>query len=211
MFKNDGKGNFTDVTAKAGALGTAKFWATSAAWGDVDNDGHLDIVAGCLKGCNRFFRNKGDGTFEDATEAIGLNQKIFNTQAVSLVDLQNRGVLDFVFNNEGQESVVLLGSGALAGKRVPLSLHVASKAGIIGSRIDLFDMQGKLLGMRQISGGDGRGGQHAPIARFTLAPGQYRVSVRLSSGTVLTKNITLGNDPMRSRIDEAARAAPGTE
>ena len=49
--------------------------ATSAAWGDVDNDGHLDLVVGCLRGPNRFFRNKGDGTFEDATEAIGLNQQ----------------------------------------------------------------------------------------------------------------------------------------
>ena len=109
LFKNDGKGRFTDVTAKSGDLAKFTGWATSAAWGDVDNDGHLDLVVGCLKGPNRYFRNKGDGTFEDATEAIGLHQKIFNTQAVSLVDLQNRGVLDFIFNNEGQDSVVLLG------------------------------------------------------------------------------------------------------
>jgi hypothetical protein len=31
--------------------------------------------------------------------------------------------------------------------------------------------------------------------------------VRLSSGTVLTKNITLGDSPMRSRIDEGEKAA----
>ncbi len=210
LFKNDGKGTFTDVTVQAGLAG-AKFWATSAAWGDVDNDGHLDFVVGCLKGCNRYFRNKGDGTFEDATLSLGLEQRIFNTQAVALVDLQNRGVLDFVFNNEGQESVVLLANPATAGKRVPLTLQVAGKAGLIGSRIDLLDMQGKLLGRRDISGGDGRGGQQTPLARFTLAPGQYRVNVRLSSGLVLTKNITLGTDPLRSRIEEEPKTAPGTE
>jgi hypothetical protein len=204
LFKNDGKGRFTDVTAKTGDLAKANFWATSAAWGDVDNDGHLDLVVGCLKGCNRYYRNKGDGTFEDATEAIGLNQKIFNTQAVSLVDLQNRGVLDFIFNNEGQDSVVLLANPTQAGKRVPLTLTIGGKEGITGSLVELLDMQGKRLGTRHICGGCGRGGQQAAIARFTLEPGQYRINVRLSSGTVLTKNITLGNDPLRSRIDEAA-------
>ena len=51
-----------------------------------------------------------------ATEALGLNQRIFNTQALCLVDLNRDGVLDMVFNNEGQESAVLLGNPALAKK-----------------------------------------------------------------------------------------------
>ncbi|HZZ77085.1 MAG TPA: VCBS repeat-containing protein, partial [Gemmataceae bacterium] len=212
LFKNDGKGRFTDVTAKAGDLAKFSGWATSAAWGDVDNDGHLDLVVGCLKGSNRYYRNKGDGTFEDATEAIGLNQKIFNTQAVSLVDLQNRGVLDFIFNNEGQDSVVLLGNPTQSGKRVPLTLTIAGKDGLTGSHVELLDKAGKRVASTYICGGSGRGGQQAPTARFTLDPGQYRVNVRLSSGALLTKDITLGADAMRSRIDESAKAvAAGTE
>ena len=209
LFKNDGKGKYIDVTAKAG-LDKATYWATSAAVGDIDNDGYLDIVVGCIKGPNRYFRNKGDGTFEDATEAIGLSQKIFNTQAVSLVDLKNRGVLDMIFNNEGQDSVVLIANPEVTGKRVPLTLQIASKTGIVGSRIELHDMAGKLIGTRFICGGAGRGGQQAALARFTLEPGQYRASVRLSSGAVLTKSITLGSDPMRSRIEDETKAA-GTE
>jgi hypothetical protein len=209
LFKNDGKGKFSDATAKA-ELDKANFWASSVAVGDVDNDGHLDLVVGCIKGANRFFRNKGDGTFEDASEAIGLTQKIFNTQAVSLVDLKNRGVLDMIFNNEGQDSVVLLANPETAGKRVPLTLDIASKAGVIGCRVELHDKDNKLVGTRDICGGAGRGGQQPALARFTLEPGQYRASVRLSSGQVLTKAITLGNDAMRSRVDADAKAA-GTE
>ena len=114
------------MTEKAG-LASVTGQVTCGAWGDVDNDGHLDLVLGCLRGPNRFFRNKGDGTFEDATEALGLDQRIFNTQAVCLVDLNNDGVLDMVFNNEGQESCVLLGNPDMVAKRTPVSLQFAAK------------------------------------------------------------------------------------
>jgi hypothetical protein len=107
LFRNDGKFRFTDVTAKAG-LASFRGCATCAAWGDVDRDGHLDLIVGCLRGPNRFFRNRGDGTFEDASAKLGLHRRVFNTQAVCLADLNGDGVLDMVFNNEGQDPVVLL-------------------------------------------------------------------------------------------------------
>jgi hypothetical protein len=116
LFRNDGTGHFTDVTAKAGDLAKFNGCSTCAAWGDFDNDGRLDLVVGCLKGPNHLFRNRGDGTFEDVSEAAGLNQRVFNTQAVCLVDLNRDRVLDVVFNNEGQESAVLLGNPEFAKK-----------------------------------------------------------------------------------------------
>lgn len=202
LFRNDGKGKFSDVTANAGDLTRLNAWATSAAWGDFDNDGNLDLIVGCLKGCNRYFRNKGDGTFEDGTEKIGLQQRIFNTQAVSLIDLNSDGHLDMIFNNEGQDAVVMLGSNALAGKRIPFTLNVAGKDGVIGSRVQVMTKDGKHVATRDISGGDGRGGQQSPQARFTLEPGSYRVQVRYSTGVVRAKDITVGESPLRSLIDE---------
>jgi hypothetical protein len=201
LLRGDGSGRFTDVTAQSGAPGQFRGWATSAAWGDLDNDGHLDLVVGCLRGPNRFFRNRGDGTFEDASESLGLTQRIFNTQAVALVDLNNDGFLDVVFNNEGQDSVVLIGDNATAGKRTPLAVTVAPQPGLIGSRIEVLDQAGKLRGRQLLSGGDGRGGQTAPVARFTLEPGTYRVDVRLSTGQVKTRDVTLKTSPLRTRIE----------
>jgi hypothetical protein len=201
LFKNDGKGRFTDVTAKAG-LDKFKGHATCAAWGDVDNDGHLDLVIGCMRSSNRFFRNKGDGTFEDQSEAIGLDQKVFNTQAVCLVDVNGDGVLDMVFNNEGQDSCVLLGNPEKVAKRTPVIVNVAGKTGVTGSRVKVTDMGGKVLASHQVSGGDGRGGQAAPTARFALDPGTYRVEVQYSNGVRRAKDITVAQTVFRGVVDD---------
>ncbi len=51
-------------------------------------------------------------------EEIGLTQRVFNTRAICVVDLNGDKVNDVVFNNEGQESAVLLGSPKRAVKKV---------------------------------------------------------------------------------------------
>jgi hypothetical protein len=50
LFRNDGTGRFTDVTAQAGDLAKLLGTATCAACGDIAHDGRLDLVAGCLRG-----------------------------------------------------------------------------------------------------------------------------------------------------------------
>jgi hypothetical protein len=201
LFRNDGKMKFTDVTREAG-LYPFRGRPACAAWGDVDNDGRLDLVVGCLRGPNRFLRNRGDGTFEDATEKVGLHQKVFNTQAVGLVDLNGDGVLDMVFNNEGQDACVLLGNPEAAAKRTPVTLQLQAPAGVTGSRVLLRDYGGKLLGSHHVSGGDGRGGQAAPAARFALVPGKYRVEVQFSTGERRGREIVVAGGHVKGVLDE---------
>lgn len=203
LYKGDGAGRFTDVTATSGDLAKISTWVTSAAWGDVDNDGQLDLIVGCFKGSNRFFRNKGNGVFEDATEKLGLDQRIFNTQAVACVDINNDGQLDFVFNNEGQDSAILLGSGVLSStKRMPLTLRVQGKTGTVGSQVRVLDKGGKLLARQELSGGDSRGGQQPPFLRFALEPGAYQVQLRLTDGTIRSREFTVGDSPVRGTVGD---------
>jgi hypothetical protein len=69
LFRNDGTGRFTNVTAVAGL--NVELQGMSAAAGDFDNDGLTDLYVTCV-GTNHLFRNRGNGRFEDVTEVAGV-------------------------------------------------------------------------------------------------------------------------------------------
>ncbi len=102
LFRNDGNGVFTDVTAQAGLTGTG--FDIGVAVADYDNDGKPDIFVAGVHG-NKLYHNRGDGTFEDVTKKAGLdkwNDPEFGplwSVAAAWVDVNNDGLLDlFVVN-----------------------------------------------------------------------------------------------------------------
>jgi len=118
LFKNDGKGKFTDITGQRGDLAKPIDNATCLLWADFYNQGRVDLFVGVLKGPNRFLKNNGDGKFTDASDEIGLTQKVFNTRAIAVVDLNGDKIPDMVLNNEGQESSVLISDPKRLAKKV---------------------------------------------------------------------------------------------
>jgi enediyne biosynthesis protein E4 len=102
LFRNDGKGLYTDVTDAAGVAGTG--YDIGVAVGDYDNDGHPDMfVAGVYK--DTLYRNNGDGTFTDVTVKAGLdhsNDPEFGplwSVTAAWVDVNNDGLLDLFIVN----------------------------------------------------------------------------------------------------------------
>jgi len=102
LFRNDGKGVFTDVTKEAGLTGSG--YDMAVAVGDYDNDGYPDLFVGGLHG-NTLYHNNGDGTFTDVTAKAGLDKSVdpkygpLWTTAAVWVDVNNDGLLDlFVVN-----------------------------------------------------------------------------------------------------------------
>lgn len=102
VWKNDGAG-FTDVAAQIGietAGRTRQEGGVGCAVGDFDNDGLLDIYF-INYGPNALYRNKGDGTFEDVTEAAGVGEPD-HAVGGDWGDFNNDGFLDlFVVGYEG--------------------------------------------------------------------------------------------------------------
>ncbi len=96
LFRNDGNGVFTDVSAAAGLEGIG--YDVGVAVGDYDNDGYPDLfVAGVYR--NTLYHNNGNGTFTDVTAKAGLNQPdseygpLWAITGV-WVDVNNDGLLD---------------------------------------------------------------------------------------------------------------------
>jgi hypothetical protein len=137
LFHNNGNGTFTDVTQKAGLLGPKEF-STSAAWVDYDKDGHLDLVVAnyvqwtpetdlyctldgksksyctpeSYKGTAvRLWHNRGDGTFEDATQKAGLGEPTSKTLGVAVLDYDNDGWPDLLLSNDTQPNKLYRNNG----------------------------------------------------------------------------------------------------
>jgi enediyne biosynthesis protein E4 len=70
LYRNEGNGRFRDVTHSAGVAGSGRGMGVLAA--DLDGDGRIDWLVANDAECNALWRNRGDGTFEDVADRLGI-------------------------------------------------------------------------------------------------------------------------------------------
>jgi tetratricopeptide (TPR) repeat protein len=91
LFLNRGDATFEDVTGKAGVSNDRV--CKGAAFGDYDGDRFPDLYVSNLGQKNRLYRNRGDGTFVDVAEQLGVAEPI-QSFSCFLFDQDNDGWLD---------------------------------------------------------------------------------------------------------------------
>ena len=126
LWRNSGEGRFENVTVAAG-VGDDR-WGVSAAWVDYDRDGDLDLYVGNYvrygfdnaKPCrsstsardycsplvyepevDTLYRNDGDGTFTDVSEAAGIRAAYGGALGVVVADFDLDGWPDLYVANDG--------------------------------------------------------------------------------------------------------------
>ena len=170
LFRNLGGARFADVTERAG-VGDPGF-STSAAWVDYDRDGHLDLVVAnyvewsiqtdlhctldgtaksyCTPESYRgqsatLYRNRGDGTFEDATAAAGLRDPSSKALGIALIDFDGNGWIDLFLANDTQPNRLYRNNGDGTFTDVGTAAGVAfNEAGVAraGMGVDAADYDG---------------------------------------------------------------------
>jgi len=134
LYHNNGDGTFTDVTVKSGLDASLNhpdpefgpYWAITAAWVDVNNDGLLDLfvvnyvqwtysdqplcaVGGVADYCspkfykgqpNQLFLNQGDGTFREVSKEWGLRSHVGKGMGVGMADYDLDGRPDLFVTND---------------------------------------------------------------------------------------------------------------
>lgn len=101
LYRNTGKGSFTDITRQAGLA--VELYGMGASAADFDNDGDTDLFVTAIGG-NRLFRNTGKGTFVDHTKAAGVGHSEFSTSS-AWFDYDKDGWLDLYVANYVQWSI----------------------------------------------------------------------------------------------------------
>src|SRR5689334_10058470 len=129
MYLNKGNGKFVDVTKESGTDDPR--WTTSASFFDYDRDGWLDLMiinyadfsvtnsptcyaaTSAKDYCtprafrapgNRLFHNKGNGVFEDVTNAAGVDKEFGHGLGVVTADFNNDGWIDIYVANDGDQN-----------------------------------------------------------------------------------------------------------
>ncbi|MBX3442712.1 MAG: VCBS repeat-containing protein [Planctomyces sp.] len=134
LLQNLGDGTFEDVSDASGVADER--WGTSAAFVDIDGNGLPDLYVGNYaiwsletnqfcgdreRGIRMFcgpptvhpeldglYRNLGDGTFEEISEATGINAKPARTQGVLVGDFNGDGFNDLYLGNDLNPNGLLL-------------------------------------------------------------------------------------------------------
>jgi len=153
LYRNNGDGTFTDVTAESGLQHKPEnVLSVGAAWFDYDNDGLLDLIVTnytcwtpetdkvCRKDAereeycspiiyksvsSRLYHNLGNGRFEDVTDASQIGKALGKGMGIAIADFNGDGLMDIFIANDTEPNFLFINQGNGAFKEQSIEFGVA--------------------------------------------------------------------------------------
>jgi hypothetical protein len=214
LHRNDGSGNFTDVTQSSLLPLTTtnadvyRHIYDQAVWVDLDQDGYLDLIMSLTK--NLVYRNLGNRTFQDVTATWKLNSGGGRPERVFVGDIDADGDADLLTQSGQGVGYRLFRNDLTSPRWLTVRLEGTKLKTALGSKIYLYEAghagdAAFLRGMREVMSSTSH---RAPLEQnFGLETGKtYDVRVRFwPDGTVVTiPNVSAGQ---RLKIRENGTSA----
>jgi len=204
LHRNLGGNLFANFATSAGV--SRKSYASFGAWGDYDNDGHLDLFLSRYMGVpSVLYRNNGDGTFSSVDVGSPLIDSAVRNAPV-WADYNNDGFLDLFIacgltQWDPQYNLLYRNNGnGKAWLKLNL-IGIASNRSAIGAKVRVrATIGGKTFWqMRELTGNTGASGGYGLIPHFGLgdATSVELVKIEWPSGIVQE----LQNVPVRQTLE----------
>ncbi|MFY0627603.1 MAG: VCBS repeat-containing protein [Reichenbachiella sp.] len=111
LFENIGDGEFNLITEESKINFVGHTYV--AIWGDINNDGFVDLYFSNNDFNDKLYLNNGDQTFVDITQLSGIENIDGRPNSLNMADVNNDGFLDIYVSNFHRENVLYINNGDL--------------------------------------------------------------------------------------------------
>jgi hypothetical protein len=198
LYRNNGNGTFTRVTGSAVEdPGTNVSLTFGSAFGDIDNDGDVDLIS-INSTANGIFLNNISGTTSTFTKYSTPNPELLQNPFIaeaggSFADFDKDGFLDFYPAGTGNNfpSLLYKNTTAPSASRNWIAIKLvgtSSNRSAVGARITVVTLAPARTQIREVFSTTGYGAQSSLIQHFGLGSATTitQIAVRWPSGNIQT-------------------------
>ena len=132
LYKQVSRGRFEEMADLLGLPQHSIGFSMNGAWGDINNDGHIDLYISNEDSTNRMYFNNGAGFFSDVTVASGL-LTARGGGGSALADVDGDGDLDCFVPRRGVRDLFYENCGIAPGHSYPIFRECGVERGVAGA------------------------------------------------------------------------------
>lgn len=141
FYRNNGDRTFTEMGEELGIVLPDFIDTRTAAWGDINNDGWVDLYLGNKGTSDQLYLNLKNEQFQNISHKAGINA-VGHPKSVNMADVNGDGLLDIYVANFASENVLYLNQGDTTFLDANLEAGALDKGRAMGSVLFDYDKDG---------------------------------------------------------------------